>query len=89
MKRPFLLWKRGKVWYYKLPNIKHYLSTGQTTRKAAENYILDILNKERASVPKRGSGSVDSISSGRQTTGMKQQSLFLLQLVLFLCSNRV
>jgi hypothetical protein len=28
MKRPFLLWKRGKVWYYKLPDIKHYLSTG-------------------------------------------------------------
>jgi integrase len=51
MKRPFLLWKRGKVWYYKLPKIKHYLSTGQTTRRAAENYIVDILNKERGLVP--------------------------------------
>lgn len=51
MKRPFLLWKRGKVWYYKLPDIKHYLSTGHTTRRAAENYVVDILNKERASVP--------------------------------------
>jgi len=51
MKRPFLLWKRGRVWYYKLPDIKHYLSTGQTTRRAAENYVVDILNKERASVP--------------------------------------
>jgi hypothetical protein len=44
MKRPFLLWKRGQVWYYKLPDIKHYLSTGQTTRRAAENYVVDIFN---------------------------------------------
>ena len=51
MKRPFLLWKRDKVWYYKLPEIKHYLSTGQNTRKAAGNYVVDILKKERASVP--------------------------------------
>jgi hypothetical protein len=51
MKRPFLLWKRGKVWYYKLPDIKHYRSTGHTARRAAENYVVDILNKERASVP--------------------------------------
>jgi hypothetical protein len=51
MKRPFLFWKRGKVWYYKLPEIKHYLSTSQTTRRAAENYVVNILNKERASVP--------------------------------------
>jgi len=51
MKRPYLLWKRGRVWYYKLPDIKHYLSTGQTTRRAAENYVVDIINKERASVP--------------------------------------
>ena len=51
MKRPFLLWKRGQVWYYKLPDIKHYLSTGHTTRRAAENYVVDILNKERASIP--------------------------------------
>jgi len=51
MKRPFLLWKRGKIWYYKLPEIKHYLSTGQSTRRAAENYIIDVLNRERASIP--------------------------------------
>ena len=44
MKRPFLLWKRGKVWYYKLPDIKYYLSTGKTTRRAAENYFIDIFN---------------------------------------------
>ena len=52
MKHPFLLWKRGQVWYYKLPDIKHYLSTGQTTRRAAENYVIEVLNKERASVPR-------------------------------------
>jgi hypothetical protein len=44
MKRPFLLWKRGQVWYYKLPDIKYYLSTGQTTHRAAENYVIDIFN---------------------------------------------
>ncbi len=36
------MWKRGKVWYYKLPDIKHYLSTGQTTRRAAENYVIEV-----------------------------------------------
>jgi hypothetical protein len=51
MKRPFLLWKRGQVWYYKLPNIKHNLSIGQTTRRKAENYVVDVLNKEHASIP--------------------------------------
>ena len=51
MRRPYLLWKRGRVWCYKLPEIKHYLSTGQNTRKAAEHYVMDILNKKRTSVP--------------------------------------
>ena len=50
MRRPYLLWKRGKVWYYKLPEIKHYLSTGQTTRRAAEHYVIDILNKKGPAV---------------------------------------
>jgi len=51
MKHPFLLWKRGKVWYYKLPEINHYLSTGQSTRRAAKNYFVEIINYKRASVP--------------------------------------
>ena len=50
MRRPYLLWKRGRVWYYKLPDEKHYLSTGQTTRSAAENYVVEIINYKRASV---------------------------------------
>ena len=51
MKRPFLLLKRGQVRYYKLTDLKHYLSTGQNNHRAAENYVVDILNKERASIP--------------------------------------
>ena len=51
MKRLYLLWKLGQVWYYKLPDIKHYLSTGKTTRRAAENYVVDVLNRKSASVP--------------------------------------
>ena len=51
MRRPYLLWKRGRVWYYKLPDEKHYLSTGQTTRSDAENYVVEIINYKRAAVP--------------------------------------
>jgi hypothetical protein len=39
------------VWYYKLPDEKHYLSTGKTTRSATENYVVEIINYKRASVP--------------------------------------
>ena len=52
MKRPYLLWERGRVWYYKLPGHKHYLSTGQNTRSAAEQFVIDLINQERASVPR-------------------------------------
>lgn len=51
MKHPYLLWKRGRVWYYKLNDEKHYLYTGQTTRSAAENYVVEIINYKGAAVP--------------------------------------
>jgi hypothetical protein len=41
MKRPYLPWKRGRTWYYKLPEGKHYLSTGQSTRSAAEQFVIE------------------------------------------------
>jgi hypothetical protein len=52
MKRPFLLWKRGRTWYYKLAEGKHYLSTGQTTRSAAEQFVIELIHQERGSVPR-------------------------------------
>jgi integrase len=51
MKRPYLLWKRGRVWYYKVPEGKHYLSTGQSTRRAAEQFVIEVIHQERGSVP--------------------------------------
>lgn len=38
MKRPYLLIKRGKVWYYKLPGERTYHSTGKTAQGHAENF---------------------------------------------------
>lgn len=35
MKRPFLLKKRGKNWYYRLANEQTFHSTGQKSRPAA------------------------------------------------------
>jgi hypothetical protein len=52
MKRPYLLWKRGRTWYYKLPEGKHYLSTGQGTRSAAEQFVIELIHQERGSVPR-------------------------------------
>jgi hypothetical protein len=52
MKRPYLLWKRGRTWYYKLPEGKHYLSTGQNTRSAAEQFVIELIHQERGSVPR-------------------------------------
>ena len=52
MKRPFLLWKRGRTWYYTLPKGKHYLSTGQNTRSVAEQFVIELIHQERGSVPR-------------------------------------
>jgi len=33
----------GRIWYYKLPEGKHYLSTGQSTRSAAEQFVIELI----------------------------------------------
>ena len=38
MKRPFLLHKRGKIWYVRLEGQKTFHSTGLTSKKDAETY---------------------------------------------------
>jgi len=45
MKRPYLLSKRGKVWYYKLPHETTYHSTGQTSRVSAERHVQAFVRK--------------------------------------------
>jgi integrase len=45
MKKPYRLFKRGKTWYYKLPNEKSFHTTGKTVRSRAEDYVLKILNE--------------------------------------------
>ena len=48
MSRPrlqFRLMKRGKYYYYKLPNQKTFHSTNQTTKSLAQEYVIDLLNK--------------------------------------------
>jgi hypothetical protein len=41
MKRPFVLKRRGKYWYYRLANQKTYHSPGQTLRSYAEDWIIN------------------------------------------------
>lgn len=41
MKRPFVLTKRGKYWYYRLGNETNYHSTGQMLRSSAEDWIVN------------------------------------------------
>ncbi len=41
MKRPYLLKKRGKYWYYRLSDDITFHSTGETAKARAEEYILN------------------------------------------------
>jgi integrase len=41
MKRPFLLAKRGRFWYYRLSGELTFHTTGATTRAAAERWVID------------------------------------------------
>lgn len=41
MKRPFLLHKRGDVWYFKLPDEKTYHSTGESVKARAQEHAMD------------------------------------------------
>jgi integrase len=43
VKRPFLLFKRGQLWYYRLASEKTFHTTGQTTRGKAEAYVIELL----------------------------------------------
>ena len=43
MKRPYLLWKRGQLWYYRLAGGKTFHTTGQTARGKAEAYVVELL----------------------------------------------
>ena len=43
MKRPFLLFKRGQLWYYRLAGGKTFHTTGQTARGKAEAYVVELL----------------------------------------------
>lgn len=40
MKRPYLLSKRGRIWYYKFPDQQTYHSTGLASRAAAEARVM-------------------------------------------------
>jgi integrase len=51
MKRPFVLWKRGKYWYYRLANESIYHSTGQTMRNQAEAFVIKKLKIVPEPVP--------------------------------------
>ena len=53
MKRPYLLFRRGKIYYYKLAGNKTYQSTGKTKEAEAHNYVLEILGKLPVREPKR------------------------------------
>ena len=52
MKRPYLLKKRGKYWYYRLSEEQTFHSTGQTARSRAENFVqhLIIQSKDRSKI---------------------------------------
>ena len=39
MKNPFQLWKRGKIWYYRLPGEKSFHSTGENSKMRAVDLI--------------------------------------------------
>jgi integrase len=43
MKRPFLLFKRGEYWYYRLAEGKTFHTTGQKSRSKAEAYVIELL----------------------------------------------
>ena len=43
MKRPFLLFKRSKYWYYRIAGEKTFHTTGKKTRGKAEAYVVELL----------------------------------------------
>jgi len=43
MKRPYLLFKRGRLWYYRLAGEKTFHTTGQRNRNKAETFVVELL----------------------------------------------
>jgi len=43
MKRPYLLYKRDHLWYYRLAGEKTFHTTGQRNRNKAEAYVVELL----------------------------------------------
>jgi integrase len=43
MKRPFLLFKRGGYWYYRLADDKTFHTTGQKSRSKAEAFVIEFI----------------------------------------------
>jgi DNA-directed RNA polymerase subunit RPC12/RpoP len=46
VKKPYLLFPRGKIWYYKLQNETSYHSTGKKKKSEAEFYIKEMWAKQ-------------------------------------------
>lgn len=60
MKKPYLLYRRGSTFYYKLENEKTYHSTGKTKEGEAHRYVLEeILGKPAPDRPKRTPKLID------------------------------
>lgn len=49
MKRPYLLYKRGHLWYYRLAGEKTFHITGQRNRNKAEAYVVELLRNAEGS----------------------------------------
>ena len=43
MKRLYMLFKRGHLWYYRLAGEKTFHTKGQKTRRKAEDFIIELL----------------------------------------------
>lgn len=43
MKRPYLLFKRGHLWYYRLAEEKTFHTTGQRNCNKAEAYVVELI----------------------------------------------
>ena len=53
MKRPYLLFKRGRYWYYRFAGEKTFHTTGQKTRSEAEAFMVELLRSAEDSGRRR------------------------------------
>jgi len=47
MKRPYLLKKRGKYWYYRLAEEETFHSTGKTAKNGAELFVIELIKQNK------------------------------------------